>query len=99
MHGAVHMVQETQPAHEWAALAREASGNMGVMGDNGALCALCCNKCEPEKLAMCERCHLTCCIDCIEMHTCDKVTVVQRSLCPAPANLCTPPPLRKHGLV
>ena len=46
------------------------------MGDDGDVCALCCTKFNPEKMSLCDKCQLQNCLDCIDIHTCDNVTVL-----------------------
>ena len=41
----------------------------------GYVCALCCTKSDLEKMSMCDKCQLQYCTDCIDVHTCDNVTV------------------------
>ena len=47
------------------------------MVDDGVACAICCTKCNPEKMSICDKCWLQYCTDCIDMHTCDSVKVFQ----------------------
>ena len=56
------------------------------MGDDGDACALCCTTSNPEKMFMCDNCQLQYCMDCIDMHTRDSVTVLWFSNC---VMLCT----------
>lgn len=61
------------PDHVWSKGGAEGEPIDVDNGDDDAFCALCCHK---KDASPCPKCELPCYNDCLDKHTCDKVTIV-----------------------